>query len=336
MVFNDTNMAQLPAQYEKVADEVINGANTYLYETDAYRPIASLTHTAMSTADFESLSMAERDVALAQAAVVDDVSALGVGATLTPEDVSANVTEVDATVSAGAGTSIEGTTCAVRQEGSTLEVTFTATGSDTYLIELCDLAAEGLEPIITGITFSLKSEGSPVTLATVTHSTLRDHMSGGKTNWAVNLGTLPEGENAIVVTFKNPATYSVSSARVVAQSNSTIAALADQSAASGDSCTFAYENDIIRCSTSSTEPSALVITTPYSTGWTATVDGTPADVIVTDTAFMSVALESGSHEVELHYRTPGLLPGALISAAGIAATAIITRRCKQRSSASES
>ena len=43
------------------------------------------------------------------------------------------------------------------------------------------------------------------------------------------------------------------------------------------------------------EPKVLVVQIPYSTGWSATVDGQPAKLLRANTAFLGLELEPGSH-----------------------------------------
>ena len=69
------------------------------------------------------------------------------------------------------------------------------------------------------------------------------------------------------------------------------------------------------------EPKVLVIQIPYSEGWSATVDGQPAELLRANTAFLGLELEPGSHTIELHYRTPGLAAGVFITIAGVLAFA---------------
>ncbi|MGN0975838.1 MAG: YfhO family protein [Gemmiger sp.] len=68
----------------------------------------------------------------------------------------------------------------------------------------------------------------------------------------------------------------------------------------------------------------LVVQVPYSSGWSATVDGQPARVLRVDTAFLGLELTPGEHTVELRYQTPGLGAGMALSAAGLVAFAAIT------------
>ena len=78
------------------------------------------------------------------------------------------------------------------------------------------------------------------------------------------------------------------------------------------------------------EGQKLLITVPLEAGWTATVDGREAELEDVD-GLIAVPMEAGTHEVALEYHTPGLVPGALVSAAGCAlagawATVTVRRR----------
>lgn len=61
----------------------------------------------------------------------------------------------------------------------------------------------------------------------------------------------------------------------------------------------------------------LCIQIPRCSGLRAYVDGEEQPLLKADTMFSALALEAGSHEIELRYTTPGLIPGVLISAAAI-------------------
>lgn len=68
----------------------------------------------------------------------------------------------------------------------------------------------------------------------------------------------------------------------------------------------------------STEKDTMVFfAVPYDSGWTATVDGKPAEIVRSNAGFMSVAVTSGTHSIEFHYFTPGLKVGLIVSCTGI-------------------
>ena len=60
----------------------------------------------------------------------------------------------------------------------------------------------------------------------------------------------------------------------------------------------------------------LCLTIPYSNGWKAYVDGTPAVIEKVNLMFSGLLLTPGHHTIELRYETPGLLYGICLSAAG--------------------
>lgn len=64
-------------------------------------------------------------------------------------------------------------------------------------------------------------------------------------------------------------------------------------------------------------PGILTSSIPYSSGWTATVDGRPAKILRTNQAFVGLRLPAGQHRVRLSYHVPGLQTGLKISAFGL-------------------
>lgn len=63
----------------------------------------------------------------------------------------------------------------------------------------------------------------------------------------------------------------------------------------------------------------LLLTIPYCDGWTATVDGKEAQLLQANTMFSALALEPGEHTIHLTYRTPHLKAGLAVSVLGFAA-----------------
>jgi hypothetical protein len=64
-------------------------------------------------------------------------------------------------------------------------------------------------------------------------------------------------------------------------------------------------------------PGILYIAYPYNDGFKIYVDGEPAEKIRLGRGNMGVRIYAGSHDIEIAYRTPGLMAGALVSLFGI-------------------
>ena len=62
-----------------------------------------------------------------------------------------------------------------------------------------------------------------------------------------------------------------------------------------------------------TDGSVLVLTDAYYSGWTAMIDGSPAEILPANHAVRGVMMPKGKHRLEFKYRTPGLIPAAIVS-----------------------
>jgi hypothetical protein len=72
----------------------------------------------------------------------------------------------------------------------------------------------------------------------------------------------------------------------------------------------------------------LVLNDAFAPGWSALVDGRPAEIVRTNALVRGVWMTPGSHEVRFLYRTPGLAVGwalALAGAAGLGAWGLAER-----------
>jgi len=65
------------------------------------------------------------------------------------------------------------------------------------------------------------------------------------------------------------------------------------------------------------EPGRLVVAEMWDAGWSARLDGESVAVTPTALHLLSLELPPGRHRIELGYRPPGLLPGAVLSLSGL-------------------
>ena len=144
----------------------------------------------------------------------------------------------------------------------------------------------------------------------------------GRHDFVYNFGTSDEPLQQITVVLPFAGYYQFDRLAVECQKLDTVAARAENLGAENLQNVTLGTNSL-GGEITTTRSSVLVVQLPYSTGWSVTVDGTPAQVLRADTAFLGVALEPGSHTVAFTYKTPGLTAGAALSAAGVVLLAAI-------------
>ena len=71
------------------------------------------------------------------------------------------------------------------------------------------------------------------------------------------------------------------------------------------------------------EDGLLFLTVPYAEGWTAEVDGSPAEIVPIQDAFMGLMLEKGSHDITISYTPAGFKLGLMISIAAVFGIALL-------------
>lgn len=77
------------------------------------------------------------------------------------------------------------------------------------------------------------------------------------------------------------------------------------------------------------KPQLVFFSVPYSKGWTAEVNGKPADVEKVSYGFMAVKADEGENIITFKYRTPMLFEGAIISISGAVLLIIFVLICRK-------
>jgi hypothetical protein len=90
------------------------------------------------------------------------------------------------------------------------------------------------------------------------------------------------------------------------------APLAGQGNGEAQMMVYTPEKIVIQADTDTS--SYLVLTDTYYPGWSATIDGQPADIRRADVMFRAVRLEPGAHQVEFEYRPATVYWGSRVSA----------------------
>ena len=154
----------------------------------------------------------------------------------------------------------------------------------------------------------------------------------GRHDFIVNFGYSVQPLRAVSLTFPSRGVYTYDSLEVFCQPMSSFPAQAERLRED------TLENvrigaDQVSGTISLDRAKVLCLSIPYSTGWRAWVDGTETPVERANAAYMALALEPGEHQIVLRYETPLMKLGALVSAAGAAAlavTAVFTERGRKK------
>lgn len=83
----------------------------------------------------------------------------------------------------------------------------------------------------------------------------------------------------------------------------------------------------------SSRPALLVLNDTYEAGWTARIDGRPADLLPVNVLARGVFVPAGEHEVVMRYQPPGFAAGSGVSAlacSGLATLVVVRRRSKAK------
>ena len=65
--------------------------------------------------------------------------------------------------------------------------------------------------------------------------------------------------------------------------------------------------------TESNDNQLMFIGIPYAKGWKASIDGSDTTIHIADDMFMCIEVPAGIHDINLHYNTPLLKEGIIIS-----------------------
>ena len=142
-------------------------------------------------------------------------------------------------------------------------------------------------------------------------STYYSHLYGGKKQWLIHLGYTGQPADSLHLCFAKPGLYHIGKISVYARKKQDLDAthlLLDSPVRNAS-----YETNHFSCDVTAALPQYLFMSIPGPDGWTCYDNGKEIPLIPTDEAFMSVRLSPGEHHIDLHYRTPGLVPGGLVS-----------------------
>lgn len=318
VVTNENNAAFVPYGYqEETAGEETSGDGKDTCYTDSDTlPLGYGYDSIIRESDFAELDAVKKQEAILQSAVVSDEDYETLSGSLQEGDPVYNDQETSfAVVSTADGIAIHDSEITVSEENAQITLRVQAVqDAETYLVLASpeyDLGSPE-EQGMALIDFSVDDSTKQMKLYSVTHP-----YNHGRKEYIINLGyNDSDTVRTVTVTFHNTGIYRASSIRAVCQPMTLVG---DQTAARRETVLqdISLGDDSITGTVDAKKDTLLCISVPYSSGWTATIDGKKAEVVRTQDMFLGVAVPAGEHEIRLLYETPGQKEGMALSISGL-------------------
>lgn len=312
LVNNDT--LTLPVGYS--AD---NGKEYQEYKllTSSYRnSLFTLFDYSISEEEFYKLNPAERQDILMKACVTD-ISSVGATEGLDGAEIPCNVI-------CDEGNEITDGVIKISKEKTGFVLTFDEVSDAELYFYIQNLDKKEINPINYYVRANGRFNGEAVPELSnyLIGATYANHMYGGKHDWMLNTGRTTSPVNQLYITFDAVGNYSFDSFKLykrdVATIESNIAGL-DHGV---ENVALATDRVGFDCNVDRTK--YLLMTIPYSEGWTAYDNGSKVDIRHGDIGFMALELAPGQHHIELKYQRPGFAAGAVVSCVALAGFVVFT------------
>ncbi|MDO4479018.1 MAG: YfhO family protein [Lachnospiraceae bacterium] len=302
----DVNVFTVPVGYEAVETE---NSPYVVYENDAVSYPAYVYSGYMTRDTYDALSGIDKEQALLQSCVIENESV---------DQVSGRLSEVTP-ICAGEslpyqietkGISLDGATAIVEENGAMMTLTTEMPGNCAIYLSFGKTRVAPPRAFTEAIVTRRGADSAAQKTIKFENETY---------NWPSNLdetiiylGCPKAGTNYIDIQFGLSGEYTLPDMQIIAVPVESYTAkeeaLSFKSVKAMD-----IGHDRISVNVDMETNGILQLAVPYSTGWTAVVDGEKVDVLPTDVMYMGLPLEKGEHQIFLRYRTPGLLAGVLVS-----------------------
>ena len=330
--------SDLPYGYSRLSGEAEKNGKTYLaYADEDALPLGYTYDSWISREDYDKMTVTEKQQALLQGVVLDDSS-------LPETETHFNDREVSYYTSKGKGCRLKNGKVVVTQENAQLKLVFEGEeNAETYLITE-GLDYEGLSPreMISDKKWSKmttyeqnklleensnwrywkESQKASIQIGgrflkkSIQIFTDKYNAYSGKHNFLCNTGYSEKGRHTITLTFENMGVYSFDSLKIYCQPMTEIDS---QTSKLGEEVLTDVKigNNEINGKISLSDTKALVLSIPYSEGWTAYVDGEETELKEANTMYVALELPKGDHEIHLVYCTPYLRTGLCLTCIGV-------------------
>lgn len=285
----------LPYSYDTL---VASNKKYDVYTTDTFLPFGYTYSHYIPFEEYETMTTAEKQQALLQGVVLKD-------STLPEAEPVFSDIRPELSVTPDENVTIDGDTYTVTDRAQ-LTLTFDPVPNcETYLL-LDDVTYDGGS---TNFAFLASLDDVKKNIPVYT---FRNSFYSGKDDFLCNLGYSEQSSGKITFTFPASGVYHIKDLYVVCQPMEKV----DEMFKKLDNDTLeniVFSDNRVEGTIKLDSKKELVLSIPYSRGWTAEVDGQAVPLHQANTMYMGLELTPGEHTIQLHYVTPGLKIGLAAS-----------------------
>lgn len=207
---------------------------------------------------------------------------------------------------------------------------------ETYLV-LGNLTADDGENARFPITFTGTYEDGTELTKDLLLQTPKSQFYSNWHDFLINFGVRQSGVRQIRIVLPYAGIYTFDDFRVVCQPMESAAALLNDKLSEPLTDVDVHRNGAfatnrVTGNVSLQEDALMLLSIPYSRGWSARVDGVKTELMQADIMYLALPASAGQHTLELTYHTPGLLPGTFVSVVSLLLVivyAVCSRRRRQ-------
>ena len=318
-VANGNNTAYVPYGYIKETAEEENTTGegqATCYTASDFLPLGFGYDTIIHESDFEAMDAVKKQEAILQGAVVSDEDYTNLADAFPEANPAYDDQETSCEIADRTdGIELNDNEIIVSEENAQITLKVQAMGNaETYLVfekpeyDLGSPEEQGLSLI----DFTVDGSTKQMKLYSVTHP-----YNNGREEYIINLGyNDSDTEFAVTVTFHNTGIYRASDVRAECQPM----ALVDEQMEERKKAVLQdimLGTDTVTGTVDAGKGTFLCVTIPYSSGWTAYIDGNKTEIFRTQDMFLGMEIPEGNHTIRLEYRTPGQQAGMAISVIGL-------------------
>lgn len=295
----------LPYGYDKKVLEGVAGDGMYsIYTSETALPLAFTYEKVMSRQTYEQLSPLEKQELIMEYCVMDmDAENFSSTPALSSEEVSYRIAGSDRV-------SLEEKCFTVEDSGGTVSLLAEELSPEfNYFLLFEDINCDSVNRYNIFVSNGERRKKYSGYMP-------ESHLYGGKHTGLIDLGTGSSGENVIDLSFQSEGKYTFNNISLWRLPVSVIDEKLENRVKASIS-DLKMETNAITCSRQSLKDEILFISSPYSKGWKASVNGEAVEIRKANTAFMAIPLQKGDNQIRLEYMTPMLLEGLFLSCLGL-------------------